>query len=238
MKKTTIFIFLFASLLLSACTYDNYDEPTATISGSVIYDGEPVYVKNNQVTFRLYEPGWELSSSTYMNVQIAQDGSFSSKVFAGKNYRLIRQNNIGPWVNPTENDTIFINNCSKNQKIDMAVTPYYLLRNATITCANKIVKGSCKVTEIVSGMQIEFVGLYAGRNIIVDDTYNFGSGAGHITTSANAGDQVELSLDLTGLSVNSTSNSLPSSGFIYGRMGLKIQGIDAMIFTEPFRLEI
>ena len=77
-----------------------------------------------------------------------------------------------------------------------------------------------------------------GRNLIVDDSYNFGGTAGSTTTTATAGNQVSLQLDLSSLSVNSTSNSLPSTGFIYARMGLKIEGIDEMVYTEPFKVSI
>lgn len=234
MKNISLFLLLFLPFVFTCCEYDNYDEPEATISGKVVYNGQTIYVKNNQVTFRLYEPGWELSASTYMNVQVAQDGTFNASVYSGKSYRLIRQENIGPWVNPSSSDTIFIENCKKNEVVEMQVTPYYLLANPTISNSGRIVSGSCTVQEIAGGRNIEYVGLYAGRNIIVDNAYNFGSA----TTVAVAGDQVSLQVDLSGLSVNSTASSFPSTGIFYARLGLKIEGIDAMIYTEPFRLSI
>jgi hypothetical protein len=237
MKNIIKVLIIALPFLFTACEYDNYDEPNATISGKMVYDGQAIYVKNNQVTFRLYEPGWELSASTYMDVQVAQDGTFSASVYAGKTYKLIRQDNIGPWVNPVSSDTVFVVNCAKNQTVDIPVVPYFMLDNVSVTCSNKVVSGTCSVKEIVAGKNIEFVGLYAGRNIIVDNSYNFG-GTGNVTTTAVAGDQITLSLDLSGLSVNSTSGSLPSTGIIYARMGLKIDGIDAMIYTEPFKLSI
>lgn len=236
MKNIALFLITVLAITFTSCEYDNFDEPNAIISGKVVYEGETICVKNNQVTFRLYEPGWELSGSTYMDVQVAQDGTFSASVFKGKNYCLIRQNNIGPWVNPTSSDTIFVINCAKNEVVDMPVTPYYLLDNASITCSNKIVSGTCSVREVTVGRNIEYVGLYAGRNIIVDNTYNFGE-AGAVTATTLGG-QVSLTLNLSGLQVNSTVNSLPSTGFIYARMGLKIEGIDAMVYTEPFKLSI
>lgn len=238
MRNIALFLIMILPIMFTACEYDNYDEPNAIISGKIVYEGQSIPVKNNQVTFRLYEPGWELSASTYMNVQVAQDGTFSANVYSGKDYYLIRQNNIGPWVNPTASDTIYVINCAKNQTVDMPVTPYFLLENVSVTCSNKVVSGTCSVKQIAGGRNIEFVGLYAGRNIIVDDTYNFGGTAGFATSMATAGDQVSLSLDLNGLSVSSTSGSLPSTGFIYARMGLKIEGIDAMVYTESFKLAI
>lgn len=237
MKKIALFLFTALAVLFTSCEYDNYDAPNVTLTGQVSYNGQAINVKNNQVSFRLYEPGWELSSSTYTTVQVAQNGTFSASVYTGKTYKLIRVENVGPWVNPVVTDTITVDNY-RGETIDMPVTPYYLLDNASITCNNKVVSGTCSVREITAGRNIEFVGLYAGRNLIVDDSYNFGGTAGSTTTTATAGGQVSLQLDLSGLSVNSTSNSLPSTGFIYARMGLKIEGIDAMIYTEPFKVSI
>lgn len=235
MKKIALFLFTALTFWLTSCEYDNYDAPNTTLSGRVTYNGEAVNVKNNQVSFRLYEPGWELSSSTYMTVQVAQDGTFSASVYTGKTYKLIRVENVGPWVNPTAADTVIVSNCAAGQTVDMPVTPYYLLENASITCADKVVTGTCSIQEITAGKKIEKVGLYAGRNLIVDDTYNFGHSE---TAEVQAGGSVTLTVDLSGLSVNSTANSLPSTGFIYARMGLKIEGIDAMVYTEPFKLSI
>lgn len=235
MKKTALFLFAALTLGLVSCEYDNYDAPNTTLSGRVAYNGQAVNVKNNQVSFRLYEPGWELSSSTYTTVQVAQDGTFSASVYTGKTYKLIRVENVGPWVNPTAADTITVSNCASSQTVDMPVVPYYLLENASVDCSGKIVSGTCVIREVTAGKKIEKVGLYSGRNVIVDDTYNFGYSE---STDVQAGSSVTLTVDLSALSVNSTANSLPSTGFIYARMGLKIEGIDAMVYTEPFKLAI
>lgn len=235
MKKIALFLFIALAIGFTSCEYDNYDAPNTTLSGKVTYNGQTIPVKNNQVSFRLYEPDWELSSSTYMTVQVAQDGTFSASVYTGKTYKLIRVENVGPWVNPTAADTVTVSNCVGGQTVDMPVVPYYLLENASITCSDKIVSGTCFINEVTAGKKIEKVGLYAGRNIIVDDTYNFGYNE---TSQLQAGSSVTLTVDLNGLSVNSTANSLPSTGFIYARMALKIEGIDAMVYTEPFKLAI
>lgn len=238
MKKIALFLFAALAAVFTSCEYDNFEAPNTTLTGKMVYDGQAVSVKNNQVSFRLYEPGWELSASTYLTVQVAQDGTFSASVYTGKTYNLVRVENVGPWVNPTAADMVTIENCQGGQTVDIPVTPYYLLDNASISCTGKIVSGTCSVREVTAGRNIEFVGLYAGRNLIVDDSYNFGGTAGSTTTTAVAGGQVSLQLDLNGLSVNSTSGSLPSTGFIYARMGLKIEGIDAMIYTEPIKVSI
>lgn len=237
MKKLFYFLSLILAVSFTSCELDNYDEPNINLTGTVNYNGRPIYVRNNQVIMHLYEEGWELSSSTYMNVQVAQDGTFSAGVYGGKTYRLVRVANMGPWVNPTEDDAIIIDNYD-GREINVEVTPYYLLDNATITCNGRQVTGTCTITEVTPGQTIEKVGLYVGRNIIVDDTRNLGQG-GYTEQSADlaGGQTVTLNVDLSGFSINSTNNSLPQTGFVYARMGLKISGIDAMIFTEPIQIQ-
>ena len=236
MKKLFYFLSLILAVCFTSCELDNYEEPNINLVGKVTYQGRPIYVRNNQVTFRLYEPGWELSSSTYMNVQIAQDGTFSAGVYGGKTYKLERQANIGPWVNPTQEDVIIVDNYN-GKEIEVPVIPYYLLDDAQVTCNGRLVSGSCKITEITTGKTIEKVGLYVGRNIIVDEIHNLGgNGLQEITTGLADGQTIQFNVDLSGFSINSTNNSLPQTGFAYARIGLKISGIDAMIFTEPFKI--
>lgn len=237
MKKLFYFLSFILAVSFTSCELDNYEEPNINLTGTVKYGDRPIYVRNNQVVMHLYEEGWELSSSTYMNVQIAQDGTYSAGIYGGKDYRLVRVPNMGPWVSPTDADDIIIDNYD-GRTVDVQVTPYYLLDNESITCSGRQVTGTCTITEVTPGMNIEKVGLYVGRNIIVDDTRNLGQGGyTEVNTGLAAGQTVTLNVDLSGFSTNSTNNSLPQTGFVYARMGLKIAGIDAMIFTEPVQVK-
>ena len=151
-------------------------------------------------------------------------------------YRSYREKLVGYYEKydiHLDADDIIIDNYD-GRTVDVQVTPYYLLDNESITCSGRQVTGTCTITEVTPGMNIEKVGLYVGRNIIVDDTRNLGQGGyTEVNTGLAAGQTVTLNVDLSGFSTNSTNNSLPQTGFVYARMGLKIAGIDAMIFTEP-----
>ena len=39
MKKHILFIIVIISFIFTACEYDNFEEPKATLSGSVVYEG-------------------------------------------------------------------------------------------------------------------------------------------------------------------------------------------------------
>ena len=233
-----MFLFIAITFGLASCEYDNYEAPNVHMSGRVTYNGVPLQVRNNEVTFFMYEPGWELSASTYMTVQVSWNGTFNAEVYGGKTYKLIRQANIGPWVNPTTADTITVTNYH-GEKIDMPVTPYYILQNVGITMNDSTITGTCTATDIAgtaNGRTIEKVGLYVSRNILVDNVF---SNLGHRENiSVTPGSTVNLSVSLKGKKVNSTSGSLPSTGKVYARLGLKVAGITAMIYSEPFELTV
>ena len=70
-------------LLVSGCgllDVDNFDEPDATIEGRLVYNGEPIKVRNNGIELELWQPGFELNEK--IQVFVDQNGSFSSKVFS------------------------------------------------------------------------------------------------------------------------------------------------------------
>ena len=236
MKKIAIALMsLLAVTAFTSCELDNYDGPDVMLKGTLVYNGTPINVKNNQVTIRLYEDGWELTESTYLNVPVAQDGTFSANIFKGKNYRLERQNNAGPWVDPTASDVITLTNYG-GESVTMAVTPYFMFDKASISASGKVINATFNVKQVTAGKRIQKVGLYVCRNIICD---NVNSGLGNKeTTAVTIGQDGNLSVDLSALQVNSIYGSLPQTGFVYARLGLQVAGYTNMIYSEPVKLQI
>lgn len=234
MKKIFIGLMSFmAAFCFASCEYDNYEEPDTQMTGRIVYKGEQLNVRNNEINLRLYELGWELTSSTYLNVGIAQDGTFSAMVYKGKDYELERLFNSGPWLNPAVGERTEIKNYD-GKSIDVEVTPYYLLKNVSITCSGKVISGSASIETIDGSLPIESVGLYVSRNLICDNVY---SAVGNSVNKSVTGDSVSLQVDLNSKSVNSTAGSLPSTGFVYARLGLKVSGITPMIYSAPIKVE-
>jgi hypothetical protein len=72
--------------LLTACEKDNYTEPKSTLSGQIVYNGEPIGVEEGQVRLQLWQPGFGKLAA--LDAQIAQDGSYSALLFDGS-YKMV-----------------------------------------------------------------------------------------------------------------------------------------------------
>ena len=126
MKFRFLTIITAASIFLAGCSeYDNFDAPELTLSGKVVYQGKAVSVRNNGPQLELWQDGYPLKSPIY--VYMNQDGSFSSKLFAGQ-YKLVRRADA-PWLQQAT-DTIRVN-LTENTNIDVPVTPYFTITNET-----------------------------------------------------------------------------------------------------------
>ncbi|MDR0766525.1 MAG: DUF3823 domain-containing protein, partial [Odoribacteraceae bacterium] len=60
MKK--IYITIATALLLAGCAIDNYDEPGATLSGRILYNGQVVGVRSAGTQLELWQDGYPLRS--------------------------------------------------------------------------------------------------------------------------------------------------------------------------------
>lgn len=135
MKKYYIILMIVSMLLpLASCELDNYEEPDATLSGTILDEnGTPLQLEQGggSMKLRMDELSWSKGDTSvavipfYLNVK--QDGSYvNTKVFAG-------QYAITPWQGPfypyTEGgDTIDVK--GKTVK-DFVVTPYLNLEWVT-----------------------------------------------------------------------------------------------------------
>jgi len=80
MKMKKIIRISFVMLLsawIASCGKDNYDPPQSTLSGQIVYNGNPVQVRgtNGAVQLQLYQDGWQKRDP--IAVYVTQDGSFS-----------------------------------------------------------------------------------------------------------------------------------------------------------------
>ena len=233
MKIKYIF-FLFIGWSLSSCDYDNYEAPKSSLTGNVVYQGEPINVASNEVNMELWEPGWQLRNR--IDVTMDQDGSYSASLFDAE-YKLVFRQNQGPFrmvTNPVTNSDTILVNVKGATVLDIEVMPYYMIRNPQITKSGSTVNATASVEQIITdanARDIERVSLYINQTTFVDNRGNYHLAVQHL----QAGDIDDLS---------NVSLSLPipdlvrAQNYVYARIGVKIQGVEQMIYSPVQQLEL
>ncbi|GAB3027373.1 hypothetical protein GCM10027051_35280 [Niabella terrae] len=233
-KKYIPYVILLAGWLMvfSSCAKDNYDPPSSSFSGRLVYQGEPINLEYNQVNFELWQPGFGKSAA--INVSVGQDGNFSSLLFNG-NYKLVFTANQGPFYWPRNAsgavDTVNVD-ISGSKQMDLEVTPYYMIRNPQLTVSGQTLTATCALEKIITNEQakdVERVSLYINKTQFVsgNNTQNIAKtdiGGGDLTDLGNIVIQAEIP-EIT-----------PTQNYIFARIGLKIAGVEDMIFSPLQKL--
>ncbi|MFA6087731.1 DUF3823 domain-containing protein [Mucilaginibacter sp.] len=214
-------------LATTGCKKDNYDAPSATLSGHLIYQGEHVNVEYNQVPFQLYQPGFGKTGA--INGTFDQDGAYSTLLFNG-NYKFTIAANQGPFLWKElaggKRDTLAIT-MSGSQTLDIEVTPFYMIRQATFTAAAGKVNTTFNIEKIITdsnAKDIESVSLFINKTQFVS-----GNSDNNIARTDLAGSAIT---SLNNISMNVTIPALvPTQNYVFARVGIKIAGVEDMIFT-------
>lgn len=224
--KTRILFYLAisAAALLAGCTYDNYDEPSSELTGQIVYDGNPVGVKSNEIELELWQRGYELSQD--IPIHVNQEGSFSATLFDGSYQLVLRQGN-GPWVDNTDSITVELNG---RAEVEVPVEPYYTINNASVNTSGGSVEASFSVEQVNNSRDLEFVGLYLGTANIVDEIYSEAS-------TTQAGDQVMFGDTIT-LTIDLSESRLGERENAFARIGLRVVGKSELLFSQVFNIEL
>lgn len=236
MKLRYSYIMLLAMMwLATACKKDTYDAPKITLKGRLAYNGEAINLEYNQVPLELYQPGFGKVGA--ITTTFNQDGTYSMLLFSG-NYKLIIPNGQGPFrwnENTTTNrrDTVNVN-VTGDQTLDLSVTPYYLIRNPQISVSNRVVAAIFGINKIITdanARNIERVTLYVNKTQFVSGSNDYKIAFTDLAGTAIA-DMNNVSLNVTVPAINPTQN------YVFARIGLKIEGIEDMIFSPVQKLQL
>ena len=230
MKLNILYIAII--ILLMSCRKDNYDEPTVKLSGRIVYKGDPIEVEYNQVKYELYQDGFGKTgpwASTF-----AADGSYAMLLFNGE-YKFIIPNGQGPfkWKQTAAGapDTTIIS-VNGSQEFDIEVTPYYMIRNVQLTGSGSNISGRFSLEKIItdaSARNIEDVSLYINKT-------QFVSGADNVASKTINGSDI-TDLNNVNLSVTvPTANA--AQGYVFARIGLKIEGVEDRIFSAVTKIDL
>ncbi|CAG5074449.1 hypothetical protein DYBT9623_05136 [Dyadobacter sp. CECT 9623] len=224
-------IFLLGFVMLS-CSKDNFTDPKSTLTGQIVYNGEPIGVEFNQVRLQLWQPGF--GKLAPIDAPVDQDGSYSALLFNG-NYKLVVPSGRGPFrtiqQDASKKDTLYVA-LSGNQTLDVEVQPYYMIRNASFNGGEGKVAASLKLEKIIIGVNakdVESVSLFINKTNFVSRATNIG------VVDLNAADLKDLnSISLT---VNVPA-LVPAQDYVFGRVGVKIKDVEDMVFSPVQKIDL
>lgn len=217
---------------LLSCKKDNYDAPSNTLSGKLVYQGQTFGVEKDQVPFQLYEFGFGKVGP--IGSSFTQEGTYSAVLFNGT-YKLIIPNGQGPFMwkktavgNP-DSVTISLNG---NQVLDLEVTPYYLINDAQVSGSGGKVNATFKVAKIITDVNakdIENIRLYINKTQFVSAGNNIGSA--NIDGAAIADpNNVSLSVNVPAIA--------PAQNYVFARVGLKVKDVEDRIYSPLVKIQL
>lgn len=230
------FLFIGFVCCFFSCKKDTYSPPSSSFTGKITYQGTPIYVKastsnNNNVFFELWQSGFGKSGAIIVN--IAQDGTYSSLLFDGT-YKLVIPKAQGPFMSltntDTNSDTIPLT-ISGSKSMNIEVLPYYMLSSSSFTLGkDSTVSGICKLQKIITNVNakdIDYVAIYVNRTSIVDDDNQIASAS---ITGSSITDMSNVKLS-TKIPTSITSIGSGTQSYFFARIGVKISGIEDMLFS-------
>jgi len=214
-----------ASLLLASCEYDNFDAPESTFSGRVVYNEQPIAIRNNGPELQLWQDGYPLKE--VIRVYIDHNGNFSAKLFDGA-YKMTRRADA-PWLQqPT--DTIRFN-VKGSTAMDVPVTPYFTVTGESFQKSGNNITAKFVVNKVVQTANLDAVQLFLGSSILTDQGRNelpnpVSANLGNLVL----GQQTEL--------VGALPDRLKNLDFIYARVGVKSTSAGEYIYTPVQKIAL
>ena len=236
-----ILLFSLAGSFVS-CKKDNYSAPSIKFTGALMYNGDSISVEHDRVPFQLYQFGLgkigpigaysdpNIPSST---TTFDQDGVMHALLFNG-DYKFIIPNGQGPFLwkqNATgDPDTLSIT-VNGDQNVNIEVTPYYMIRNAQISSSANNVSATFKLEQIITDPSmakgIEKVFLYINKT-------QFVSGSDNIANASMDGSGIT---DPNNISLTVAIPLItPTQNYVFARIGVKITGVEDLLFSSLKKL--
>lgn len=206
-------------IMVMGCEKDNYDAPTAMLTGRVVYQNQPLGVRSGGVELELWQHGY--ASFSKIPVYVNQDGSFSARLFDG-NYKLVLLRGNGPWADDTDSLDI---NLKGTASVDVAVDPYFIITDQSFRQSGNEITGTVTLRQINTSRPLERVAIYLGQTLIVDQNNN----AARAEVTSGDVDDFSEPIDLA----ISIPASLASKGYLFARIGVKASGVAEYLYSQP-----
>ena len=88
-----------ASLWYLSCKKDNYEAPSSTLSGRLVYGGDSIGLEKDQVPFELYQYGFGKVGA--LGATFTPEGRYSALLFDGE-YKMIIPTSQGPFLSMSQ----------------------------------------------------------------------------------------------------------------------------------------
>jgi hypothetical protein len=231
-KFQYIVLFAFSFSIMLSCKKDNYEAPSSTLKGRLVYQGDSLGVERDQVPFELYQYGFGKVGA--IGSSFAQNGTYSQLLFDG-DYKLIIPNGQGPfmWKQGASGapDSLAVT-VRGDQTLDLEVTPFYMIRNPQITGGGGNVSATFKVEKIITDAatqkDIDRVSLYINKT-------QFVSGGDNISAADLSGSAITDPNNIT-LSIKVPA-IVPTQNYVFARIGVKVAGVEDMIFSPLQKIQ-
>src|SRR5690606_36496832 len=163
-----------------------------------------------------------------------QDGKYSMLLFDGE-YKFTIPNGQGPFLwkkTPSGTPDSLTIDLRGAQTVDIEVTPYYMVRNPQLSASGQTVSGSFGLDKIIDGTEgrdVERVNLYVNKALLF-------SRANNIATFSL--DRSEIT-DLNNINLQVLVPAMtPSQNYVFARIGVKLAGVEDMIFSQIEKISL
>lgn len=233
MKNQFNYILLFLlGISFMSCEKDNYEPPKSHLTGRVIYQGMPLHLQPNRVSYELFQDGFGKSGP--ITGTFTAEGGYSQLLFNGT-YTMIIREGQGPflWGESMDNlNSEVIINVNGATEMDIEVLPYWMILNPGLSSGEGKVIGTFGLEQIITGAQaktIESVTLYLSKTIFANSETN-------VATSSKAGADIE---DVSNVSLDvNVPTLIPSQNYVFASIGVKIAGVEDMLFSEVQKVNL
>jgi len=229
--RLNFIVLVVISLIALSCKKDNYDAPSSSLKGRLVYNGEAIQVEYNRVPFELYQYGFGKVGP--INGAIAPEGTFSHLLFNGE-YKFVIRPGQGPffWSETSGKADSIVINVNGNTEKDIEVQPYHMVRTPQFSPAAGKVTGVFKIEKIITGAgakDIEKAALFINKTIFVGNDNNIAKVeiAGAAITDPN-----NISLNVAVPVITPTQN------YVFARIGVKTSGVEDWIFSPVQKIQL
>jgi hypothetical protein len=200
MKKIHFLIaIIFGGLCFHSCELDNYDAPSASLSGAFIDSETGELIESDLISgtqVELIEHGFENPSIQRIVVQV--DGTYRDDMMFEGTYSIppIMRGNFVPPIDGDSltNDTLIIE--IKGQTVhDFVVQPYIRIKDANITIDGTKITATFKLQQTVEN-KIKAIGLFGHISPAVGEPLQVGKKTQTLNKVVDPDDEYELVLDV------------------------------------------